>query len=252
MSEQKWYIVAEDGFEGEFPAFGGVSELQAAEGWDAVWIEDPQDGVLDRPEFKPAGADQVLFGKGTQAIHGAFSTISGAIYRRFPTIVGQQYYAEVWAMGLTDMGADGQPMMGMVIEIDVSGGTDFGGPYPQVSSEWWSQDRREWENGGWEPLKTAPFTAQADYITVYLKTESRFAYRSHAHFDEFRLFGTDPGGGGGDSGEVAAELLTIADAQLALSMKIRTLASRVGGGSIEAKALIEQAEEILAEAKTML
>ena len=252
MSEQKWYIVARDGFEGEFPAYGGVSELQAAEGWTPVWLEDPQDGVLDRPEFKPAGAAQVLAGVGAQHIQGAFSTISGAIRRRFPVVVGQEYCAEVQAMGLTDMGADGQPMMGMVIEVDVSGGINFGGEYPQISSEWWSQDSGEWENGKWKLLETTTFTAQANYITVYLKSENRFAYRTQAHFDEFKLFGTDPSNGGGDGGEISAELLTIADAQLALSMKIRDLASQVGGGSIEAKGLIEEAEIKLREAKAIL
>ena len=252
MSETEWYEVAADGFEGDFPAYNGISELQAAEGWTPVWLEDPQGGVLDRPEFKPAGEAEVYTGEGAQAIHGAFCTIDGAIARRFPTIAGQQYYAEALCMGKTDTDATDQPMMGMVIDVDLSGGENYGGDYPKVESEWWSQDDPAWVNGGWLLLKTMPFTAQGNYITVYLRSANRFPARSHAHFDDFVLYGTEEGNNGGGGEGIAEELLTIAGAQLALSMKIKEIASRVGGGTNEAVTLIEEAEVKLQEAKAIL
>jgi len=244
-------VVYSDGFENGFPAFEGKGELMVAQGWKPVWLEDEGNpSVLNRPEFKPAGAAQIRTGSGTQAIHSSFSTIDGAITRTFTVVPGNKYKISVWGMGIT--GGGGQPKMGMIVQVDQGETLGYAGGASDINSEWWSQDVSGWGNGAWRQMVTPEFVALHPKITVYLRVVTNFAIPANAHFDDFQI--TTSGGGvtPPPSGGIAEQLLTIADAQLALSGKIRDLASQIGGGSAVAKTLIEEAEGKLQEAKANL
>jgi len=243
-------VVYSDGFENGFPAFEGKGELMVAQGWRPVWTEDESsDTILNRPEFKPAGAAQVRTGEGAQYVGASHNTIDGAIAKSFTVIPGNKYKVSTWGMGITGSGA--QPKLGMVIQVDHGETIGYAGGACDINSEWWSQDVGGWGNEVWKQMVTPEFVAQHPKITVYLRVVTNFAIPANAHFDDFQIT-TSGGGTAPPEGNIAAELLTIADAQLALSMKIRNLASQVGGGSIEAKGLIEEAEIKLQEAKAIL
>lgn len=259
MAEQyKWkessmadLVVYSDGFEDGFPAYNGEGELMVAQGWRPEWLEDEgNDTVLNRPEYKPAGTAQIRTGQGAQAIHSSYSTVDGAITKVFTVEEGRQYQVSVWGMGITGSGA--QPKMGILLGVNQGEVSGYDGEF-DIVSEWWSQDVPGWGNDIWKQLITPVFTAQYSKITVSLRFVTNFAIPANAHFDDFQIVAKD----GGvvpppPDGDIAKQLLTIADAQLALSVKIRNLASQVGGGSMEAKDLIGQAEEKLAQAKAIL
>ena len=79
-----------DGFESGFYSFNGIGELTCPNGWVPVWVDDPKEGVLDRPEFKPAGAAQVRSGTGAVAIHSRYCTIDGALVRTISVQPGDE------------------------------------------------------------------------------------------------------------------------------------------------------------------
>jgi len=128
-------VIYSDGFEDGFPSFNGIGELMVAKGWKPGWLEDEGNNtVLNRPEFKPAGAAQVRAGEGAQAIHSSFSTIDGAITKSFTVIPGNKYKVSVWGMGIT--GDGNQPKMGMIVQVDHGETLGYAGGAGDVNSEW--------------------------------------------------------------------------------------------------------------------
>jgi hypothetical protein len=242
-------VVFSDGFENGFPAYEGEGELMVARGWTPAWLEDESsDTILNRPEFKPAGAAQVHTGAGAQAIHSSYSTVDGAMKKVFAVVPGNKYQVSVWGMGITGSGS--QPKMGMIVGVDQGETTGYSGK-ADVESEWWSQDVAGWRNDVWKQLVTPGFVATYSKITVYLRFVTNFAIPANAHFDDFQIVLVE-GGVEPPPSDLAAQLISIADEQLALSERIRDLAAQVGGGNADAVSLIEEAEARLQEAKAIL
>ena len=170
-----------DGFERGFAPFGGVGELTVPEGWTPAWVQGTEEGVLVRPEFKPAGAPQVRSGLGAVAIHSSYATIDGAIYRQFETPRGTTVTVHVWMM--KEAPEDGHSMR---VGIDPTGGVQFTST-AVVWSEWYSQYSADWLAKEWRD-RVVETTAASNMITVYLHSKVDIATEgSHAHFDDLTL-----------------------------------------------------------------
>jgi hypothetical protein len=170
-----------DGFENGFAPFGGVGELTVPTGWTPVWVQGTQAGILVRPEFKPAGTPQIRTGLGAVAIHSAFATIDGAIYRQFEVPRGSAVAIKTWMMKeATEGGSACQ------IGIDPTGGIQHTSA-AIVWSEWYSQYATDWSAGGWRE-RVAAATAASNVITVFLRSKADVAVEgTHAHFDDFSI-----------------------------------------------------------------
>lgn len=242
--------ILEDGFENGFPSYNGIGELMTASKWTPVWLHDPDSPtVLNRPEFKPAGAPQILEGIGAQAIHSQFSTIDGAIARTIPVEPGVVHQAAVSCMGIT--GGGQQPFMGMVLEVCFEDKIDYANRIVDASSKWWSQDASDWNGGLWRTIFTPEFTPIGKNITVYLRFVTRFAVPANAHFDNFKL-AAEEGTAPPPQGDLAKRVLEVAQRLELETAELKAIASQFGGGNQSALALIEEAEIKLAEAKAAL
>jgi hypothetical protein len=88
-------------FEGAFPRYNDVGELQVAEGWQPWYAEDPGHLVY-RPEYKPelrsVGAGRVHTGEKAQKLFTTYARHDGGIYQVVEgTVPGQWYTFQVWA-----------------------------------------------------------------------------------------------------------------------------------------------------------
>jgi hypothetical protein len=176
--EEDDMVTINDGFENGFYAYQGEGELTCPTGWTPVWQDDPQVGILDRPEFKPAGAAQIRNGSGAVAIHSRYQTINGAIVRSFNVDTGAAVQASVWMMKEGEEGGHA-----MRIGIDPTGGTliTSGGI---IWSEWYSQYSNDWSAGDWRQRDVGA-VAQSNIVTVFLQSRLDVAVDgSHAHFDD--------------------------------------------------------------------
>ena len=174
-----------DGFEGGFYLYNGVNELECPNGWAPVWSHDPEDGVLDQPEYKPAGTAQIRNGEGAAAIHSRYTTLDGALYRTFEAKAVGAVSASVWMLKTEDgMGH------GMRIGIDPAGGNDHTSS-AIVWSDWYSQNSDDYEQDAWRE-RSVEAIAQSNLVTVFLRSKADFAANStNAHFDDV-LFSAEP------------------------------------------------------------
>lgn len=191
-----------DGFEGNFyyaddPYTGetDVSELECPEGWIPYWVQGSQPGIMVRPEYKPRvrPAPEVEFGNKCVGIHTTSASHDGVLYKTLSVQSGETVKATAQAMGKGD-GAHG-----MVLGIDPTGGTDFQSS-DVVWGKWWSTDEPDWIEGAWAQIE-AEAIASSSSITVYLRTNARYANSNAAHFDEVSVSvdggGTTPPPSGG-------------------------------------------------------
>jgi len=175
-----------DGFEDGFYTYNGEGEMTCPMGWFPVWVDDPRDGVLDRPEWKPAGTAQVRTGTGAVAIHSRYSTIDGALVRTYEVEPGSELTASVWMLKTED--ASGHSMQ---IGIDPTGGTLITSGNV-VWSEWYSQHMPDYAVNKWRP-RTVEAVAESNLITVFLRSKVDVAVNSsNAHFDDFALTVDEP------------------------------------------------------------
>ncbi len=163
-----------------FYAYNDDGHLTCPENWVPVWLHDPTDGILDRPEFKQAGADQTRTPPGAAAIHSAFSTVNAALRRSFNVGKGEGIRASVYVRK-EDVEGDS----GIQIGIDPTGQ----GVIDEdriVWSEWYSVNSPDWKPMAWR-LREVETIAQSNVITVFLRTQNDNRVRAHAHFDDFTL-----------------------------------------------------------------
>ena len=92
-------------FDEGFYAFNGESELTCPEGWRPAWKWDPQEGRLDRPEYKPkdrdAGQPEVRTGRYAAGFYTSHATHNACLFRTFAVGSGSRISAKVWCMGVT-------------------------------------------------------------------------------------------------------------------------------------------------------
>ena len=160
--------------------YNGEGPLTCPLGWVPVWDHDPADGVLDRPEDKPAGVPQTRTPEGAAAIHNAYSTTNGALVRSFNVGVGEEITASVWMMKVAE-----ENESGCVLAIDPTGQTvlDDG---RLVFSDWLSQHTVDWQPSGWRWREVSAI-AQSNVVTVFLLHRANYAEHAHSHFDDFQL-----------------------------------------------------------------
>lgn len=189
MALDKNYTVQEDdnmttivdGFERGFVPYQGISELECPLDWIPVWIDDPTPGVLDRPEYKPAGAAQIRTGIGAAAIHSRFNTIDGCLVRSFNVALGNTVKASVWMLKVAPEGGHS-----MRVGIDPLGGNEINNARV-VWSEWYSENSPDYKDNEWR-LREVQTLAQANVITVFLRSKVDYAVDgTHAHFDDFEF-----------------------------------------------------------------
>jgi len=185
--EEDPVTIIQDGFENGFTPYQGIGELTVPAGWVPTWVQGTEPGVLVRIEVQKAGAAQTRSGTGAVAIHSRSATIDGALYRRMsPVAIGSDVVASVWC--LKTEGAMGH---GMQIGIDPTGGTDHTASRV-VWSSWYSEYASDYAINAWR-LRVVNTTAQAEQITVFLRSKLDFAAdRSHAHFDDVTVEVTEP------------------------------------------------------------
>lgn len=170
--------ILNDGFENGFYNYEGVGELECPTGWKPQWDDDPREGVLDRPEYKPAGTAQVRNGIGAAAIHSRYQTIDGVLLRSVVVASGEQVKASVWMLKVAEEGGHG-----MQIGIHPHGGENFLDD-SVVWSNWYSQYEDDYENNKWRE-RSVQIQAQANQITVFLRSKVDAAVDgSNAHFDD--------------------------------------------------------------------
>jgi len=184
-------IIFEDGFEGDFyyaddpyEPKQDVSELECPVGWTPDWEQSTGAGINHRPEYKPKrkseGQPEVRTGNQAVGIHTTSASHNGVLYRQFQVAEGANIKASVWAMGKGDGGH------GMVVGIDPTGGTDFLETLDSNWGEWWSTDQDDWVEGEWRQISKTVKAAN-NVITVYLRSQSRYANNNAGHFDDFML-----------------------------------------------------------------
>jgi len=167
-----------DGFEGGFYRFQGEGELECPNGWVPVWRHDATPGVLNRPEYKPAGAAQVRSGSAAAAIHSRFSSIDGALVRTVSTERGDLVQASVWMLKTED--GDGH---GMQIGIDPTGGTLLDSAKIEWS-DWFSQYEPDYARNAWRQRQVVTY-AESNLMTVFLRSKVDVATDgTNAHFDD--------------------------------------------------------------------
>lgn len=164
----------------EYYDYNNDGHLRSPVNWVPVWLHSNEDGVLDRPEFKQAGADQTRTPPGAAAIHGAYSTLNGALRRSFNVSKGEGVRAGVWVRKEAEEGSSG-----IQIGIDPTGqGVIDEGRI--VWSEWYSVNSPDWKPMAWR-LREVDAVAQGNIVTVFLRSKNDNPVRSHAHFDDFTL-----------------------------------------------------------------
>lgn len=182
-------IVFEDGFENGFyyaddPYSGdqNVSELECPDGWMPDWMQGDSPGINHRPEFKPKIRPQPEVYQGDKAvgIHTTSASHDGVLYHQFNVLIGAKIKASVYAMG------KGDGDHGMVVGIDPYGSTDFKNAVNVTYGEWWSWDVPGWNEDEWRKID-CEVIAQADTVTVFLRTVARISNSNAAHFDAFSL-----------------------------------------------------------------
>ena len=163
-----------------FYDYNGDGHLQSPVNWVPVWLHNNEEGVLDRPEFKQAGADQTRTPPGAAAIHSAFSTVNGALRRSFNVGKGESVRAGVYVRKELEEGGSG-----IQIGIDPTGQGSIVEDRI-VWSEWYSQHSGDWKPMAWR-LREVETIAQGNVITVFLRTKNDNPVQAHAHFDDFTL-----------------------------------------------------------------
>jgi hypothetical protein len=167
------FYYADDPYSGET----NVSELECPDGWMPDWVQGTEPGINHRPEFKPReGTSEVQFGNKCVGIHTTSASHDGVLYRQQTVSPGKNAKVTAWAMG------KGEGAHGMVVGIDPLGGTDFTAPSVEWG-EWWSTDSPDWVEGSWAEI-FCEVIAQSSRITVFLRTNARYANSNAAHFDE--------------------------------------------------------------------
>ena len=253
---EEWKVIAGEEFEGEFvPNLNerGVMDahLTVIEGWTPVWLHNEAAGVLDRPEWKPAGEAQVHLGEGAQAIHGAFTTLDGGIAKVFPVKAGSKCKVSVQCLGETDQADSQQPMMGMVIEVANGSVIGYGARHIIAESEWWSQDSSGWDQA-YHSIRTPEFVPTGNSIVVYLRHTARAARRSHSHWDHLVITSTDEGSVIPDPNDLAGQIVAIAKSMEDQSLDLRIIAAQIGVTSPGVKAKIEAAQAELDAAMILM
>ena len=181
-------VTIRDGFENGFYAFSGVGEMTCPNGWVPVWVDDPREGILDRPEWKPAGQAQVRNGTGAAAIHSRYSTIDGALVRTVSVNPGDTVIVSGWCLKTEDAEGHGQ-----VIGIDPDGESDINGGNI-AWSDWYSQYEPDYKVNEWRQRRVST-VAESNLVTVFLRSRVDFAVDgSNAHFDdiEIQIVGEEP------------------------------------------------------------
>lgn len=163
-----------------FYDYNDDGHLQSPLDWVPVWLHNNEDGVLDRPEFKKAGSDQTRTGAGAAAIHGAFSTLNGALRRSFNVGLGEGVRAGVYVRKEAVEGNSG-----IQIGIDPTGQGVINEDRIEWS-EWYSVNSPDWKPMAWR-LREVETIAQGNVITVFLRAKNDQKVRSHYHFDDFTL-----------------------------------------------------------------
>ena len=163
-----------------FYDYNDDGHLRSPVNWVPVWLHNSVEGVLDRPEFKQAGSDQTRTPPGAAAIHGAFSTLNGALRRSFNVGLGESVRAGVWVRKELEEGNSG-----IQIGIDPTGQGVIDEDRIEWS-EWYSSTMPDWKPMAWR-LREVETIAQGNVITVFLRSKNDQRVRSHAHFDDFTL-----------------------------------------------------------------
>ena len=176
-----------------FYAFDGISELTCPNEWTPAWKWDPEEGKLDRPEYKPkdrdAGQPEVRTGRFAANFYTVHATHNACLYRKFTVGQSSLVKAGVWCMGVTHDAQGGGGGLGMRIGIDPTGGTDHTAPTVQYSL-YWSSHLPDWREREWRKREIEA-TAQADEITVFLHAQCDWPVDINAsHWDDFELEAT--------------------------------------------------------------
>jgi hypothetical protein len=173
--------VITEGFGSGFYLYNGIGELTCPVGWTPTWIEDPEPGVLVRPEYKPAGQAQVRTGEGAVACHSRNATIDCALYRQYEVAEGSDVTAAVWCLK-TENALGGAQRIG----IDPSGGVDHTAECV-VWSDWYSQYSSDYTVMCWK-RRVVEAVAAGETVTIFLHSKVDFkADGFNTHFDDLTL-----------------------------------------------------------------
>jgi len=204
-------VVYEDGFEGAFVCWEGISELEVPEGWRPVWVQGDRPGVNHRPEFKPE-QERRRSGRRAAKLFTTHASHDAALAIRAPVDVGRMVHVEAW--GATFVQGAGQ---GLRVGIDPQGGMEF--PSERIVwGEWRGQYDEGWEGERFVRLG-AEALAEGEWVSVYLHSRSQYAAQTvAAYWDDMRVWqegeGEEPGPGPGGEGleRIAGALERIAGA----------------------------------------
>jgi hypothetical protein len=179
-------------FDEGFYDYHGIGELTCPVGWTPAWVEDPREGILDRPEYdlKDAsrGHSEVRTGDHAANFFNVHATHNGCLYRKFFVGKGSLVRASVWCMNVThdDRGGDGGH--GMRIGIDPTGGTEHTAD-TVVYGDYWSSYMKDqgWEERKWHQVETEA-VSQVDEVTVFLHAQCDYPVDINAsHWDDFEI-----------------------------------------------------------------
>ena len=177
-------------FDEGFYAFNDESELTCPNHWKPAWKWDPQEGTLDRPEYKPKDRDmgqpEVRTGKHAAGFYTSHATHNACLYRKFTVGQGSRVKAGVWSMGVTHDDSGGGGGLGMRIGIDPTGSTDHTASTVEYSL-YWSSHLPDWREREWRQLEVEVF-ARADTITVFLTSIADWPVDINAsHWDDLMI-----------------------------------------------------------------
>lgn len=181
----KWEVFYRTSFDEGFHAHDGISELTVPNGFEPDWEEGPEEGMLDRPEFKPKETPQpeVRTPRFAASLGTTFASHRAVLAKTLTGIeAGTDLRITCWAMGVShhNDGSVGGGL-GQVVGIGDAGvsfldANDWG--------EWWSSDIEGWAEREWKEIRLE-IEAPTDDPVLYLRSDARVAWQAqYSHFDD--------------------------------------------------------------------
>lgn len=218
-----------DSFETGFYDQDGKPELTVPIGWRCAWVEDPKEGILDRPEcdyeFKDRGDWRIRTGKYGARVATAFATHKAALRRQVTVpYVSGVLCLKAWIQHCSVHNDGKKGAIAQRVGIDPFGGLDFLSDRIRWS-DWIGQDSHpEWGGETWKLLEVCTeAVGTSSKATLFLMSECRWPVRTNAAFWDDITFTFDPSEGQTEKWGVLVDAVeAIADALHDLAVELRS------------------------------
>lgn len=184
-----WVTFYQTSFDQGFHAHDGISELTVPNGFVPDWQDDPEEGVLDRPEYKPKETPQpeVRTPRFAASLGTTFASHRAVLAKTLTGIkAGTHLRITCWAMGVSHHN-DGSVGGGLGQVVGIGDAGDSFMSVNGIWGEWWSSDIEDWEEREWQEIKLE-IEAPTDDPVLYLRSDAREKWQAqYSHFDDLRV-----------------------------------------------------------------